>query len=105
MSNYQADKLTPDLIKILQEQTPDTLADWWCELNSWSLPPLLKEGVIVAEGNESGADFSEDGTSVRWQIMQLIESRVLYFKIMRRWYQEMPDEEFESFWLTKRGFK
>jgi hypothetical protein len=68
---------------IIAIQPRETLARWWCLLNSWGWPKELPQW-----GN----------SDVRSQLMRYMEQRVSPKECSRYWNRDMTPEEFEDFW-------
>ena len=80
----------------LFEQTPQTLAEWWCTLNRWEWPDGLPDP-------ESPSEFHETSQSVRWAIQCWISKEIGERAISREWNKDMPDDVFNDFWRKHSG--
>jgi hypothetical protein len=85
-------KPTIEEIYILEKQSAETLADWWCQLNRWQWPEELPNAMIEKERQES--HDNDRG----WVIMSWILERIKYRLISRTWNKDMTDEEFDNFY-------
>lgn len=85
--------------EVLAKQDDQTLAEWYCELNSWRWPEALPD----KEDPPEFAHAFNNGQEVRWSVMQHIEQRVGKRFLLRVHNRDMSDEVFESFWRGERG--
>jgi hypothetical protein len=84
--------MTSKQLEVLVVQDEQTLAAWWCELNSWEWPKALPD----PEPNE----YIRGG--VRSQIMHWIDNKIGHRAVLRFHNKNMPDEVFGSFWRNDR---
>lgn len=90
-------KPTDAQLEVLAAQDDKTLAEWWCELNSWRWP----EGLP----NEQPAHLRMENHAhdQGWAVMCWIDAKIGAELISRTWNKDMPDEVFESFWRGERN--
>ena len=75
-------------LRILDAQTPDTLAGWHCLMNSWGWPTELPD--------EPPAEYVPNDRRAR--LMAEIADRVGHRAISRAWNYGMTDAEHADFW-------
>jgi hypothetical protein len=76
-------------IDAIEAQDEQTLAEWYCSLNSFICP----------DGLEDLGDINRKSTSSRgWDIMCNIESIIGRRATSREWNKNMTDEEFNDFY-------
>lgn len=80
--------MTPQDEAILAQQSMETLAEWWCQLNSWDWPEELPD--------PEPREYVRGGR--RGEIMQWIDDGVGRRVISRTWNKSMTDEEHNDFW-------
>lgn len=82
--------LSAEDITLLEQQTPETLARWACQLNSWEWPAEIPN----PEAEKDWAPGSRRSKLGDW-----IHKRIGYKAFLREWNRtQMNDEEFEDFW-------
>lgn len=75
---------------LFDQQHKETLAGWWCLLNSWKWPEMLSD----EPKDEVRKDFNNRGS----QLMREIEKRTTHRMRSWAWNKErMTREEFEDF--------
>lgn len=83
-----------ELIDTADEQT---LALWWCDLNSYKAPePFMDKEDIENLANVPPKDWKPN--TRLYYLMQYIESKVDKKLLSRTWNKHMSDEEFNDFW-------
>lgn len=88
-------ELTSDDLAVLFQQSLDTLADWWCQLNRYEWPAELPEQETEQERHTA----RREGRVTRaWSIMCWIHETVGEALISRRWNKDMSNSEFLDFY-------
>lgn len=85
----------PEEVEILLKQDNDTLARWWCQLNSWEWPERLPNAQPPPErlGGE-GYKAWRGGL-----IMDFIQQQIGHMAISREWNRKrMTDSEHRDFY-------
>lgn len=90
--------LSEETIQQLSRQTPQTLAEWYCDLNRWKWPAELGDEESPEEFREVSAAKTR-----RLQIMNWIQARVGEKLVSRVWNHKMTDDEHEEWWLKHGG--
>jgi len=86
--------MNKEIIAVLEAQKPQTLGEWWKELNSW--------GWVTELGEPELAEHHELGH--RTAIMTWIEDEIGFKECLRAWNKlRMDDATFEEFWRTGPG--
>jgi hypothetical protein len=95
-------KPTKEQIRIINSKDKETLAEWWCMLNSFESPNEL--GDIAHR--QSRKDYIPNDNC--HQLMGFIKSRTTNY--LRAYYwcvkknKTMTDEEFIHWWLSGNGY-
>lgn len=81
-------------IAALDQATPKTLAEWWCELNRWGWPDAL--------GEPESDEYKP--RSRRGQIMREIANRITHKECLREWNKTtLPGTAFDAWWDRNRS--
>ena len=80
--------MTEDDHLVLAQQDMQTLAKWWCLLNSWEWPAELSdpEPTTHVPGGRRG------------RLMDWIDNQIGHRQCSREWNRDMTDEEHNDFW-------
>lgn len=78
-------------LSVLEAQSPQTLGEWWKELNSW--------GWVTELGEPEHHNLGR-----RTAIMAWIEDEIGFKECLRAWNRpRMDDAKFEEFWRNGLG--
>ena len=88
-----------NLFDLIVSSNPDTLAEWWCELNSWKWPPEFPSELEPKEA------LADQIYGIRIRLMDAIKNRVGEKAILYHWNcvkcKCKTPEEFEQ-WYAER---
>lgn len=92
-------KLTRTERRLLASQSPETLAEWAKQLNSWEWPTELGE----PEDPKAHDELGSISKTKRWALTKWIEREVGIRLINRIWNSEMTDDQHAEFWVKYAG--